>query len=152
MRVLIDTNILARIAHKDHPHTAIAKASLQQLWGDGHEVRVVPQVLYEYWSVATRPVEENGLGFSAEVADADVTSFKRVFSVLRDERGILEPWQEIVLKGEVIGKQAHDARLVAAMQRHGLTHLLTFNASDFRRYPGIDILDPESLAGPVKPS
>jgi predicted nucleic acid-binding protein len=145
MRILIDTNILARIAHKSHPHTAVAKAALQQLWSEEHELRIVPQVLYEYWSVATRSVEENGLGFATDVADADVSSFKRIFSVLRDERGILEPWHEIVREGGVTGKQAHDARLVAAMQRHGLTHLLTFNISDFRRYAGIELLDPHLL-------
>jgi predicted nucleic acid-binding protein len=148
MRVLVDTNVLARIAHKNHPHTTLANAALQRLWSEGHELRVVPQVLYEYWSVATRPVEENGLGFSTDVVDADVSSLKRVFAVLRDERGILEPWQEIVRDGGVAGKQAHDARLVAAMQRHGLTHLLTFNASDFRRFAKIELLDPHSLAVP----
>jgi len=149
MRVLIDTNVLARVAHKNHPHTHVANAALHRLWSEGHELRVVPQVLYEYWSVATRFVEENGLGgFSAEVADADVSSFKRVFSVLRDERGILERWHEIVRKGGVTGKQAHDARLVAAMQRHGLTHVLTFNASDFRRYTSIELIDPHSLTAP----
>lgn len=39
------------------------------------------------------------------------------------------------------GKNAHDARLVAAMVRHGLTHILTFNAQDFSRYRGITIDD-----------
>ncbi len=28
----------------------------------------------------------------------------------------------------------HDARLTAAMLVHGLTHILTFNISDFARY------------------
>jgi hypothetical protein len=32
------------------------------------------------------------------------------------------------------------------MQRHGLTHLLTFNAADFNRYQGITILDPQTIA------
>lgn len=146
MRVLVDTNVLARVAHKNHPHTPVASAALQYLWSGGHELRIVPQVLYEYWSVATRPAGENGLGFTAEVADADVSNFKRVFAVLRDERGVLEPWQAIVLRGRVLGKQSHDARMVAAMQRHGLTHLLTFNVADFRRYSEIEVLDPHLLA------
>jgi hypothetical protein len=30
--------------------------------------------------------------------------------------------------------------------RHGLTHLLTFNTADFLRYPGIELLDPQSVA------
>jgi hypothetical protein len=49
----------------------------------------------------------------------------------------------------VSGKKAHDARLVAAMLAHGLSRLLTFNVSDFARYPGITVLEPaQVLAGP----
>jgi predicted nucleic acid-binding protein len=146
MKVLIDTNILARIAHKNHPHTPVANSALHRLWTGGHELRIVPQVLYEYWSVATRPAEHNGLGFDTETVNADVERFKRVFSVLRDERGILEPWQVLVTNCKVPGKQAHDARLVAAMQRHALSHLLTFNLADFKRYPDIIVLDPHVVA------
>jgi predicted nucleic acid-binding protein len=76
----------------------------------------------------------------------DVDRFKTLFSVLRDERGLLEPWQKISLDHKVSGKQAHDAHLVAAMHRHGLTHLLTFNIADFKRFSGITILDPEVVA------
>jgi predicted nucleic acid-binding protein len=75
MRILIDTNVLARIAHKNHAHTPIAHAALRRLWSDGHELRIVPQVLYEYWSVATRPVAENGLGFSVAVGDAVASNY-----------------------------------------------------------------------------
>jgi len=52
----------------------------------------------------------------------------------------------MALDRKVSGKQAHDARLAAAMLRHGLTHLLTFNIEDFKRYPSINILDPKVVA------
>ena len=42
--------------------------------------------------------------------------------------------------------QVHDARLAAAMLAHGLTHILTFNADDFRRYPGIVPITPDEAA------
>lgn len=48
-------------------------------------------------------------------------------------------------------KQVHDARLVALMQAHGITHILTLNGSDFTRYPGITPVDPASLAPPPPP-
>ncbi len=68
--------------------------------------------------------------------------------LLRDERAVYDCWRELVAKYGIQGKQAHDARLVAAMQRHGITHLLTFNTSDFSRYPGITGIDPETVAVP----
>lgn len=44
------------------------------------------------------------------------------------------------------GKPAHDARYVAAMNLHALTHLLTFNTPDFARFPGLVALDPAAVA------
>jgi hypothetical protein len=46
---------------------------------------------------------------------------------------------------------AHDARLVAAMIVHGVTHLLTFNGADFARYSGIRITDPTIAAQQAVP-
>jgi hypothetical protein len=47
----------------------------------------------------------------------------------------------------VSGVQVHDARLVAVMKVHGVAHILTLNAADFRRYipEGITILDPYTV-------
>jgi predicted nucleic acid-binding protein len=99
-------------------------------------------VLYEFWSVATRPVPQNGLGMTPSEARAEVQAIRQLFRLLRDERAIYAIWEDLVATIGVQGKQAHDARLVAAMQRHSITHILTFNASDFVRYPLISILTP----------
>jgi len=45
-----------------------------------------------------------------------------------------------------MGKPSHDARLVAAMLAHGVTHILTFNDTDFRRYAGITPVVPAAIA------
>ena len=41
---------------------------------------------------------------------------------------------------------AHDARLVAAMVRHSISHLLTFNEQDFARYNEIAVIVPSAAA------
>jgi hypothetical protein len=46
----------------------------------------------------------------------------------------------------VKGKQVHDARLVAAMVSHKMTHLLTFNIDDFKRFSEIISVNPQSVA------
>lgn len=46
----------------------------------------------------------------------------------------------------VSGVRVHDARLVAAMLVHGVGHVLTLNEADFRRYDGITVVEPDSLA------
>ena len=39
------------------------------------------------------------------------------------------------------GKKLHDANIVATMQEHGLTRLVTGNPADFRWFEGIDLVD-----------
>ena len=51
------------------------------------------------------------------------------------------------MKYRVSGVQVHDARLVAAMIVHDVTHILTFNTQDFTRYApdGIIAIDPATV-------
>jgi predicted nucleic acid-binding protein len=79
---------------------------------------------------------------SAAEAQAELTAIKRLFRFLRDERAVYPEWEQLVTTLDVKGKQAHDARLVAAMNRHGLKYLLTFNTGDFARYPSVTALAP----------
>jgi predicted nucleic acid-binding protein len=109
---------------------------------------VVPQVLYEFWAVATRPLEQNGLGMTPAEADVDILKILQRFRLFRDERGLFDRWRGLVLQLQVRGKNSHDARLVAAMQRHGLGTIVTFNVGDFTRYPGIAVIDPLLVPSP----
>jgi predicted nucleic acid-binding protein len=146
MRILLDTNVLCRLAERGHPHHASARVSVTKLRDKEHELCIVPQVLYEYWVVVTRPIADNGIGMSPSEADTAIDLCMDQFTLLRDERGVFSLWRELVRKHEVKGKNAHDARLVAAMKRHDLRHLLTFNVADFQRFEGIEFLDAQSVA------
>jgi predicted nucleic acid-binding protein len=73
---------------------------------------------------------------------------KRLFTLLPDRPTLLTEWEGLVGTYQCIGKVAHDARLVAAMRTHGVTHLLTFNGADFARYPGLTVLDPAIVTQP----
>lgn len=147
MRVLVDTNILGRYSQPEHPQNEAAIRAIETLGQAGHELRLVPQVAYEFWVVATRPTAQNGLGFTAAETYEAIHAFLDLFPLLRDERGVFEPWLHLVHSVPCLGKVAHDARLVAAMRRHGLSHILTYNTADFRRYADISLLHPEAVSG-----
>jgi predicted nucleic acid-binding protein len=146
MRILLDTNVLCRLAERGHPHHVVAKRAVTKLRNDQHELCLVPQVLYEYWVVVTRPIAENGLGMPTSNVDKAIDFCLDRFTLIRDERGIFAIWRDLVRQYDIKGKNAHDARFVAAMKRHGLTHLLTFNLADFQRYEGIDLIDPQAVS------
>lgn len=145
MRILLDTNIFVRLAHPAHSHHAAAVRAIEVLRARSDELCIVPQILYEFWVVATRPVADNGLGMAAEQAESELAQIKTLFRLLRDERGILPRWEQLVVDHAVQGKTAHDARLVAAMARHNTKQLLTFNAGDFARFPKITALTPDNV-------
>ena len=131
MRILLDSNVLLRSIQPGHPQHAEAVSAVKSLETGGHNPVVVPQVLYEFWVVATRPIAQNGLGLPSAVAEQEIAQIRSIRDILHDDQSILDAWLALVSKYAVLGKKAHDARLVAAMLRHGVTHLLTFNAQDF---------------------
>jgi len=90
--------------------------------------------------VATRPIAQNGLGLSIPEAASELTLQKRMFPLLPDTPAIYQVWGNLVIQYQVSGKPAHDARLVAAMQVHGLTVILTFDRTGFSRYAGIEVV------------
>lgn len=152
MRVLLDTNLLLRMDDELHPQHADSVAAVSRFPALGLEGVLVPQVLYEFWTVATRPTAVNGLGLDPAQVRVLIDDWTALFPLLRDERGVFPRWYDLVTTGDVKGKQAHDARLVAAMQRHGVTGLLTWNQPDFIRYPGIGVYTPADLLGGHTPT
>lgn len=103
----------------------------------------------EFWNVCTRPATaRGGLGLSIPVADRRLRVVERLFRVLPDTTSTYQTSRVLLVTHGVQGVQVHDARLVALMQVHGITHILTLNGGDFARYPGIVAIDPTSLQSP----
>jgi predicted nucleic acid-binding protein len=132
--------------HLASPEHDLAVSSVETLHRRGENVLITPQNLIEFWSVATRPVNVNGLGMSPEQADQDVQQLEQLFPLLPDTPDIFAEWRRLVVTVGVSGRQVHDARLVSVMLTHGVTHLLTFNPGDFTRYPGITVVHPQDIA------
>jgi predicted nucleic acid-binding protein len=109
------------------------------------ELFVIAQNLIEFWAVATRPVATNGLGLTIVRAAQEITKLKTLFAILPDPVDILTEWEQLVVKHQVLGRQVYDARLVAAMTVHNLTHLLTFNTNDFKRFAVITATNPQAI-------
>ncbi len=119
--------------------------AINTLRSQGEQLHSVPQNLIEFWSVYTRPIERNGLGRTLTEAQAEINRLKTLFPLLLDTSAIYEEWERLVVVYAVRGVNVHDARLVAAMLVHGLTHILTFNISDFARYSEITAVHPTAI-------
>ncbi len=144
--ILVDTNVVLRAAQPSHAMHGVAVAAVERLRLANEVLCVVPQVFYEFWVVATRPAELNGLGMTVAEAHADIVMLLSRFRFFRDERSIFERWHQLVAQHQIVGRSAHDVRLVAAMERHSIRQILTFNISDFARFSGITVIDPRQAA------
>lgn len=144
MAILLDTNILLRIAQPHSAQAPIAERALSALHQRNESLHIASQNLVEFWAVATRPVAENGLGMTVEQAMGQLLALKRLFTLL-PEAPLQSEWEQLVTTYRVSGKNSHDARLVAAMMVHGTRGILTFNVQDFARYAGILVLDPRTI-------
>ncbi len=145
MSILTDTNILLRSLYPEHPHYAAAENALAALRLRNEVLCIAPQNLIEFWTVATRPRDDNGLGMTPARAASEIATLRRFFRLLPSTPDVLEAWQRIVVRLGIVGKQTHDAHLVAVMQIYSVTNILTFNTAHFRRFPGITVLDPAQV-------
>jgi predicted nucleic acid-binding protein len=146
MNYLVDTNVLLRSIQFTHAMYAEARDATAVLIQRGHQLSIVAQNLIEIWAVATRPPANNGLGLSVVDTLAHIKTFQQTFTLIPDTPDIFFEWQRLVELHEVIGRQVHDARLVAAMLIHGVSHLLTFNDADFKRYTEITVVNPQNIS------
>lgn len=126
MKVLCDTNVIARSLEPEHAQHLQACIAVKELTLQGHELCVIPQIFFELWAVATRPIEQNGLGRTCLEAQA----------ILKET---------LVVKHSVIGKKSHDTHLAATMIVNNVSHLLTFNAQDFLRFDTLTVIQPGKL-------
>lgn len=145
MAYLLDTNVLLRWVHPADPQQALTQVVVKELQRRGETVYITPQNLVEFWNVATRPVSVNGLGMTPSQADQEAVQLERLFQLAPDTPDIYTHWRQLVVSAGVSGVQVHDTRLVAVMLAHGITHLLTFNSTDFNRFSGITVVHPKDV-------
>ena len=145
MRCALDTNLLARSIEADHPQHEEAIAAITKLLKNAHEVYILPQNLIEFWVLSTRPKKDNGLGLSPFEAKGHLAKFESLLLLYADNAAVYTNWRQLVTEHEVRGKNAHDARIAAALMAHGITYLVTFNKGDFKRFSEIKALTPSEI-------
>ena len=141
MAVLVDTNVLLRRTQPLHDHYPFAVESIARLLEAGERVHITPQIVAEFWCVATRPLANNGLAFDLAQVSAEVVKIEQFLELLPDTPAIYPEWRRLVAAFGVKGVQVHDSRLVAGMNVHGVKRVLTFNTAHFAR-SGVETLHP----------
>jgi predicted nucleic acid-binding protein len=147
MPFLLDTGILLRLINADDSAYATVEQAVDSLIARREQLLITTQNLAELWNVATRPTANNGLGLSpSKVADLFVQTIDPICAVVTEIDSSISEFRRLLAKYAVVGKQVHDARLVAMMLAWQIENTLTLNDCDFRRYEpeGIRVVTPDS--------
>lgn len=147
MATLVDTCILLRAFDANYPDYRAIRKALRQALDDQERLVVTVQNIAEFWNAATRPLENNGQGLSADRAKRRVGIIERVCEVVSEDGISYAQWKRLVDDYGVTGVSVHDARLVSVMLRLGIKQVLTLNERHFKRYAaeGIAITSPQSF-------
>ena len=138
--ILLDTNILIYSKQASSAYHAGVTNKLLIFVATGKKLIVSPQILREFYVVATKPVNSNGLGMSENDAMTEVENIVSVYTFLNDKKDLFEHWKTIVKQYQVKGKNAHDANVFAFMKTYNIKEIFSINDKDFKRYqPDITI-------------
>ncbi len=144
-RFALDTNILLRLAVAEHAFHDVTMAAVGRLRHAGWHAVLLPQIVYEFWAVATRSTAANGLSLETSKVNDLIDDVVAKVAVLPDDVEVFRMWRHLARTYAVTGVNSHDMRIVAAMLRHELPSLLTANPRDFGRYAGVQVLTPDEV-------
>jgi len=108
---------------------------------DERGLAISPQIVREYLAVTTRPVERNGLGMSGGDAVANVEQFLGAMMILSEGSGTTAKLLALIGMRSALGKQVHDANVVAVALAHSATAIVTDNPRHFRRFASTIVIE-----------
>jgi predicted nucleic acid-binding protein len=84
MACLIDTGILLRAFDLNTPECRPIRQTLRRLWSQEEQLVVAIQNLAEFWNVLTRPISNNGYGFTSAEAARRLSLIERACEVITE--------------------------------------------------------------------
>jgi predicted nucleic acid-binding protein len=132
--------VLLRLSHRSHPQHSLIATAMRRWVARNVELCFTPQNLGEFWNATTRPPERYGFGLSIQETKAQVQSIERTMTLLSEDERVYRVWCRLLLHHDV---QVHDAHLAAVLEVYGVTHLLTFNGTDCKRFSSLIAVHPQ---------
>ena len=102
---LLDTNIVLRAVQPVAPTHSLAVQAVTTLLDNADNIFITPQILIEFWAVATRPIDVNGLGWSPALVESEIQQLQNQFPTLNDNPNVFSNWLQLVKQHAVQGKK-----------------------------------------------
>ena len=139
--VFVDTNVWVARTLESHIFYERARNILERLVEQNEPLAISGQVIREFISVCS-----TGRNLSRALAWEELQQqieAMRAHSIFLSETEVTSlKLMDLGSRYVVIGKQIHDANIVATMLTHAATRLATFNPDDFKRFTEIEVVVP----------
>ena len=142
---LLDTNIILRSANFQSLEYNLIRNTISEILLRGGQCFTTSQVIIEFWVVATRPINVNGLGWTVAQTTQAVQMLINQIDLLEETPDVFSIWFNLVTTYNISGKRTHDIHILAVMLAHNISHILTLNPKDFIAVPEITIVHPQSI-------
>jgi predicted nucleic acid-binding protein len=140
--LFLDTNVLltatARLLHAD---IGCSRAGQRR----GSSCASAGRSCASTFSVATRPLDANGLALAMADARHNIEAIFRRTRLLEETRAVLQQLMASLRRARIAGKRAHDLGIVATAEAHGVGKLLTDNVVHFRGLGKLELIDLAAL-------
>ena len=130
-KVLVDTNVLLEATDEARRFHVQAQNLFRHASRDGIDLFLGTQVLREYLVVATRPLENNGLGMTTELALENIKRFQKRVSLVAETLQAAETFVEWVGQYRIRGEKLHDLQILENAFVGGMNGLITANEKDY---------------------
>ena len=139
-KLLVDTNVLLEASDEGRPLHARALELFEYAPEDGLDLFIGTQVVREYLVVATRPIENNGLGMDVADAIGNIRAFEKRASMVAETLQAGRTFVEWATRYQMRGKRLHDLQILATAVMAGMDALVTANERDFPHPPPLPII------------
>ena len=148
MAYLLDTGVLLRLVNEEDAQHEVVRLAAEMLASRRDRLVTTTQNVAEFWNVATRPPTDNGLGISVEIVNEAIRAvIEPICTVVREHSRHFVELKRLLTIYQIVGKQVHDARLVASMVTWKIDRILTLNEKHFKRFEveGIVVQSPRAV-------
>ncbi|MFM7370994.1 MAG: type II toxin-antitoxin system VapC family toxin, partial [Sphaerospermopsis kisseleviana] len=115
---LLDTNIILRFANSQSQEYNLIRNTISEILLRGGQCFITSQVIIEFWVVATRPVNVNGLGWTVSQTTQAVQMLINQFDLLAETPDVFSIWLNLVTTYNISGKRTHDISTQAKLIAH----------------------------------
>lgn len=132
-KAFIDTNILLRSIHQTMPQHTDTRQLVERYSNNGYALWISRQVIREYLVQVTR-TGVLAVPLTMQQSGQRVDDIAQLYHIADDTHDVTQMLKSLMQQFPTVGKQVHDANIVATMLVYGIDTLLTLNVADFQRF------------------